>query len=160
MSSSDPCRLDEAQLDAWTALAGVLIKLPAALDAQLQRDAGLSHFEYLVLAALCGATARTLRMSELAALANGSLSRLSHVVKRLERRGWVARTPCSFDGRYTNATLTDDGYAKLAASTPGHVEHVRALVVDAVSVEELTQLGALARRLLDRIDPGGRCPRS
>ena len=49
----------------------MLIELPTALDAQLQRDAGISHFEYQVLAMLSMAPDRTLRMTELAAVANG-----------------------------------------------------------------------------------------
>jgi hypothetical protein len=86
-----PRWLTDDERDAWMPLIGVLIKLPAALDAQLQRDSGLSHFEYMVLSRLSEAPERTLRMSDLAVLANGSLSRLSHVVTRLERRGWVRR---------------------------------------------------------------------
>src|SRR5689334_14211817 len=105
-------------------MASVLFGLPAALDAQLQRDAGLTHFEYTVMAALSEAEDRSLRMSYLAGLANGSLSRLSHVVKRLERSGWVQRAPDPDDGRYTVATLTEAGWDKVVASAPGHVEAV------------------------------------
>ncbi|HLH82894.1 MAG TPA: MarR family transcriptional regulator, partial [Trebonia sp.] len=97
---------------AWRPFAALLFRLPAALDAQLQRDAGISHFEYMVLASLSEAPGRTLRMSELAAMASGSLSRLSHVVSRMERRGWVRREPCPGDGRFINAVLTADGWAK------------------------------------------------
>ena len=120
--------LTEDERDAWIPLIGVLIKLPAALAAaQLQRDAGLSHFEYMVLSRLSEAPARTLRLSDLAILANGSLSRLSHVVTRLERHDWVRREPCPGDGRCTNAVLTGEGWAKVAATAPGHVAAVRPL---------------------------------
>ncbi|MFC7760361.1 MarR family winged helix-turn-helix transcriptional regulator [Catellatospora bangladeshensis] len=84
--------LSAEERQTWLALAALMIRLPSALDAQLQRDAGLSHFEYQVLAALSEAPERTLRMSRLAMLAEGSLSRLSQVVARLEQRGWVRRT--------------------------------------------------------------------
>jgi DNA-binding MarR family transcriptional regulator len=159
-TGGQPRWLDRAELDAWMPLGGLLLKLPAALDAQMQRDSALSHFEYLVLAGLSEAPARTRRMSELAALANGSLSRLSHVVKRLEARGWVRREPCASDGRYTNAVLTDDGWAKVVASAPGHVQAVRTLVLDALSGDELVQLGAVARRILDKLEADGRYGRS
>ena len=69
---------------AWRSVAGMLFRLPAALDAQLQKDAGISHFEYMVLSSLSEAQDRTLRMSDLAAMASGALSWLSHVVRRLE----------------------------------------------------------------------------
>lgn len=150
-----PRWLTESEQAAWLALAELVIKLPAALDSQLQRDAGVSHFEYMVLAALSEAPGRSLRMSDLAMFANGSLSRLSHVVKRLEQRGWVRREACRADGRYTNALLTDEGYAKVVASAPGHVDRVRALVVDVLSTEQLAQLRAIGETILRRADPEG-----
>lgn len=151
-TTTAPRWLTSGEQDVWMALAGVMIKLPAALDTQLQRDAGLSHFEYLVLAALSEAPDRLLRMSRLAEFAKGSLSRLSHVVKRLEQRGWVRREACPSDGRYTNAILTDDGYAKVVASAPGHVETVRSLVFDALGDEQLGQLRSACHEILGRID--------
>jgi len=156
----DPARahpprwLSPAEQEAWLPLAGLMLRLPAALDAQIQRDAGLSHFEYMVLSALSGAPQHTLRMSDLAGLANGSLSRLSHVVSRLERRGWVHRRPCPGDGRYTNAILTGAGMAVLVAAAPGHVARVRALVIDALSPAQLRQLRDIGRAILDRVDAG------
>jgi DNA-binding MarR family transcriptional regulator len=138
--------------DSWLAFAGLMMKLPAALDAQLQRDAGITHFEYLVLAGLSMAPDRTLRMSELAGFVSGSLSRLSHVVSRLERRGWVRREPCPADGRYTNAVLTPTGWDKVVATAPGHVAAVRHLVVDALSTGQLRQLRDISRQVLRRIE--------
>ena len=98
-ASQEPRWLDAEERQAWLALASALNRLPIALDAQLRRDAGISHFEYQVLALLSEAPGRTLRMSALATLAEGSLPRLSQVVARLEQRGWVRRTPAPADGR-------------------------------------------------------------
>src|SRR5687767_9175593 len=102
----EPRWLDDEEQQTWLALVGMIIRLPAALDAQLQRDAGMSHFEYQVLAGLSMSPGRTRRMSELAGFTEGSLSRLSQAVGRLEKRGWVRRTPDPADGRYTLAVLT------------------------------------------------------
>jgi DNA-binding MarR family transcriptional regulator len=148
----EPRWLDGIERDAWLSLIGVIIRLPAALDAQLQRDAGLSHFEYMVMVNLSNADDHVLRMSQLAALCHSSLSRLSHVVARLERRGWLRREPCPDDGRATLATLTDDGFAKLASAAPGHVEAVRAYVIDALDPEQLGQLSAIGDTILGRLD--------
>lgn len=150
--------LTDNELLAWLALAELVIKLPAALDTQLQRESGLSHFEYMVLAGLSEAPGRSLRMSDLAMFANGSLSRLSHVVKRLEHRGWVRREACAADGRYTNALLTDSGYEKILASAPGHVARVRELVIDALTPAQLTQLRDIGEAILRRADPEGCSP--
>jgi DNA-binding MarR family transcriptional regulator len=156
----DPRWLDQEEQQSWLALAGVLTWLPAALDAQLLRDAEVSHFEYQVLAMLSMSAERTMRMSELAQVANGSLSRLSRVVDRLERRGWVSRRPDPDDGRYTLATLTDAGWDKVVRTAPGHVEEVRRRVFDQLTKAQVRQLGDIGRRILGAIDPGSDCTRS
>src|SRR4051812_28037713 len=118
MEAAEPRWLRPDELAVWMKLSVLLFRLPQQLDAQLQRDAGLSWFEYLVLAGLSEAPDRTLRMSRLAVLTNGSLSRLSHGVTRLERRGWGGRGPCPADGRDTHATLTDARRVKAGATPP------------------------------------------
>ena len=151
VDEAEPRWLDHTEMDAWLPLARLMIQLPAALDAQLRRDAGISHFQYAVLARLSDAPDCTLRMSTLADFTNGSLSRLSHVVARLESQGWVTRRPSPEDGRYTEATLTKKGYAKVVASAPGHVEAVRRLVVDPLTRTQLRQLSAITARLADAL---------
>ncbi len=149
--------LSAEERQTWLALAALMIRLPSALDAQLQRDAGLSHFEYQVLAALSEAPERTLRMSRLAMLAEGSLSRLSQVVARLEQRGWVRRTPDPTDGRFTLAVLTDEGWDKVVATAPAHVETVRSLVFDPLTKAQTRQLCDIGRRIMHAVDPGDQC---
>ncbi len=155
--SEAPRWLDPDEQQTWLALVSVLIRLPAALDAQLQRDAGISHFEYQVLAGLSMSPQRTRRMSDLATFAEGSLSRLSQVVARLEKRGWVRRSPDPADGRYTLAILTDDGWAKVVATAPGHVEAVRAHVFDPLTQAQQRQLRQIGGRIMRTIDPEGDC---
>jgi DNA-binding MarR family transcriptional regulator len=141
---------------AWVRLVAVVELLPGVLDGQLRRDAALTHFDYFVLAMLSEAPRRTLRMTELAARTNATLPRLSHVVRRLEERGLVQRAPCPSDGRATNARLTDDGWAKVRATAPGHVATVREHVIDALTPEQVAQLADIAGTLLERLDPDGR----
>jgi DNA-binding MarR family transcriptional regulator len=144
--------LDDDEQRAWRALIAVLLRLPAVLERQLHQDADLTHFEYFVLALLSEAEARTLRLSHLAAQADASLSRLSHVITRLERRGLVRRTPCPDERRATNAVLTDDGMALVLATAPGHVSEVRRRVFDALGPREIAQLERICSRILARID--------
>lgn len=155
----DHRELGGEDLETWAALATVLEWLPAALDGQLQRDAGLTHFEYGVLYALRGAPDATLRMSVLAGFANSTLSRLSRAVTRLEAKGWARRTPDPADGRYTLAILTDAGRQKVDEATPGHVRTVRTLVLDRLTRPQTRQLREISRRVLDGIrDEGGWTP--
>lgn len=148
--------LDDEELDAWIRFIAVVELLPGVLDTQLRRDSDLSHFEYLVLAMLSEADDRVLRMTALAARTNATLARLSHVVSRLEARGLVERSACPQDGRATNARLTDAGWAVVEAAAPGHVETVRATVVDALTRRQVHQLGEIAGAILTRLDPDGR----
>ena len=157
--SAEPRWLSGEEQEAWLALASLMLRLEPALDAQLRRDAGISHFEYSVMAALSSAPDRTLRMSELAALAEGSLSRLSQVVARLEKRGWVRRQPDTADGRYTLAVLTEAGWDKVVDTAPGHVAEVRRIVFDPLTRAQVPQLTAIGRRIMRAIDPDDRCLR-
>ncbi|MCD0444827.1 MarR family transcriptional regulator [Glycomyces sp. A-F 0318] len=150
---SDAPWLDDEEMATWLAFVGLVSRLPAALDGQVRSDADVSYFEYTVLVVLEHAEDRTMRMSDLAYLANGSLSRLSHVARRLEQEGFIRRFACPTDGRSTLAALTDAGLEKLAQAAPGHVKLVRALIFDELTRDEVRQLGALSRRLLDRIQP-------
>jgi DNA-binding MarR family transcriptional regulator len=147
--------LDEVEAAAWVRLAALVELLPGVLDSQLRRDSALTHFEYLVLAMLDGEPERVLRMSALAARTNATLSRLSHVVTRLEDRGLVRRQPCLEDGRASNVELTDAGAEAYRAATPGHVAAVRRAVFDVLDPEQVTQVTQIAEAILRTIDPDG-----
>lgn len=143
--------LDGDDLETWAALATVLEWLPAALDAELQRDANLTHFEYGILFALADAPDRTLRMSVLANYANSSLTRLSRAAARLERKGWIERAADPADGRYTLATLTELGQTKYDHATPGHVHTVNRLILDPLTQAQTPQLREISRRITKAI---------
>jgi DNA-binding MarR family transcriptional regulator len=147
--------LTSAEVDSWLSLVRLMTWLPWSIDQQLRRDADLSMVEYQVLAMLSESPGRTMRMSSLAEVTNASLSRLSHLFKRLEQRGLARREPDPADGRFTSAILTEDGFRALAMAAPGHVAHVRSLVVDVLSPEQLRRLGRDADRITSRIDTSG-----
>ena len=151
--SADAFNPDE--LEAWSAVATLLEWLPAALDAQMQGDSGISHFEFGILFALSEAEGRSLRMSELAGYANSTLSRLSRAVARLERKQWVRRAPDPRDGRSTIATLTEDGQAAVRAAAPGHVALVRRLVFDSLTRTQARQLRDSSQRITNAIRADG-----
>lgn len=157
-ASDDPLWLTPTEEQAWLGAAAFMIRLPSALDAQLQADSELSFFEYMVMAALSQSEGGEMQMSELARLASGSLSRLSHTVARLERQGFMTRERIPGAGRRTRAALTGAGWAKVRAAAPGHVRHVRSLLIDAVTPEQLRALGEIGRTVMHQIDPAEGCP--
>lgn len=151
--AAEPRWLNAEEREAWLTLASLMVQLGPVLDAQLRRDAGISHFEYSVMASLSEAPEHTRRMSELAALAEGSLSRLSQAVTRLEKKGWVRRTPDPTDGRYTLAILTDSGWDKVVATAPGHVSEVRRAIFDPLTKAQVQQLTNIGQRILRAVIP-------
>jgi DNA-binding MarR family transcriptional regulator len=144
--------LTATELDSWLSVVRLMTWLPWSIDQQLRRDSDLGMVEYQVLAMLSQTPEQTMRMSSLAVVTNASLSRLSHLIKRLEGRGLVRREPDPADGRFTNAILTEKGFQTLVEAAPGHVAHVRSLVIDALSPEQLRRLGRDAERIMSRID--------
>jgi DNA-binding MarR family transcriptional regulator len=157
-SQIEPRWLSPDERDAWLALSWLMFRLPGEFDAQLQRDSGISFFEYLVMAGLSMSPGRRMRMSELAQFANGSLSRLSNVVKRLEQRGWITRGPCVSNGRYVEAALTDDGFAVVEQAAPGHVEAVRRYVFDALDPSQVGALRDIGRQVRGTVEPNATWP--
>ena len=127
--------------------------LPRALDAQLQRDAGISHAAYVVLAMLSESPGRSRRMSDLALRSNQSQSRLSHTVARLEERGWVRRERSPEDGRGNLAVLTDAGWDVVRSVAPGHVDAVRKAMFDPLDAEEARAFGVALDAIMESLDP-------
>ncbi|HEY8474023.1 MAG TPA: MarR family transcriptional regulator [Natronosporangium sp.] len=124
-----------------------------ALDRQLQRDSGMPHTYYVILAMLSEAPGRTMTMGQLADAVQSSPSRLSHAVARLEESGWVKRTKRLPDRRTTLAVLTDAGFAALAAAAPGHVEAVRHYIFDRLTADQVRVLSDVFAALHEGLDP-------
>lgn len=145
--------LSDDELALWAPVATLLERLPAALDAQLQRDSGLTHFEHGLLYALGASPRQSLRLSVLASYANSTLSRLSRAISRLEAQGWVRREVDPTDGRFTLGVLTAAGRDKLAASTPAHHALIRQLVFGSLTPSQARQLAALSAKIATAIGP-------
>jgi DNA-binding MarR family transcriptional regulator len=137
---------------AWTGLVSLILLLPGRLESPLQKAAGLTLFEYLTLSHISETPEHRLRMGELSYLTNGSLSRLSNVVKRFEQRGWVLRSSDPEDGRVTTVELTKAGYAVVVAAAPVHMRAVRNFVLDPLTRTDHRALARIAAKLRIRPD--------
>ncbi len=154
-STSAPRWLTDEEQHAWRAYLQATTLLEDHLDRQLQRDAGMPHIYYGLLVQLAQAPRRRMRMTELARNAKITRSRLSHAIARLEKNGWVRREECPSDKRGQNAVLTDDGYAMLRRSAPGHVEAVRQAMFDRLTPEQVSSLGEIMRAIATGLEPEG-----
>jgi DNA-binding MarR family transcriptional regulator len=116
------------------------------LDAQMQREHGLSVSAYEVLMFLADAPGRRLRMSEIAQRVLLSRSGCTRLVDRLAELGYVTRTAASGDGRGLYAELTRSGSEKLAAARVTHHEGVRRYFLDRLTATDQIILGDVWRR--------------
>ncbi len=151
---NEPRWLDAAEQRAWRGFLDATRLVAQAVDAQLQRDSGVPHAYYEILARLSEAPGRAMRMAQLAARSQSSKSRLSHAVARLEERGWVRRTDCPTDRRGQVAELTDAGHTALVAAAPGHVARVRSAVFDALTRAQVEQLAQISEAIVARLCQG------
>lgn len=149
---TEPRWLNAEERRAWLALLSINTLLPSALDTQLQSAGKLSLFDYNVLAMLSEAEGRYLPMSELAARTSASLSRLSHVVTKLQKRGWVERQAHPGDARVTVAHLTETGMDTIVSLAPGHVESVRTLMLDSLTPDDVADLARIGEKIVARLD--------
>lgn len=150
--------LDAEEQQTWRTFLWASRLLNEALDRQMQRDAGMPHTHYVVLAMLSEAPDRSLTMSELAGLTRSSPSMLSHAVAKLEAGGRVRRRRHPDNGRQIIATLTDAGFAALADAAPGHVEQVRTALFDRLTRDQAGQLREIFHAVLTGLDPAATIP--
>ena len=147
----EPRWLTPDQLDHWRSVMALLMTLPSALDTQLKQEAGINTFEYHVLVRLGDRSDGAMAMGELAQVTQGSPSRLSHAVARLERAGWIERQGGA--SRCVTARLTPAGRQKLIETAPGHVREVRRLIIDQLTAEQLAAFGAASRIVAETAAP-------
>jgi DNA-binding MarR family transcriptional regulator len=150
----EPHWLNNDELGLWMRLHGLSERLLSDVDSQLRRDAGLTRYEYYVLAMLSESPTRSRLMSDLALATNGSLSRLSHAAAKLEANGWLTRSHAAGQRRSVVATLTDEGWHKISESAPAHVTAVRERIFDHLTPEQVKALYEALAPLFD-----GRCPK-
>jgi len=150
----EPHWLNNDERGLWMRLHALSERLLSDVDSQLRRDAGLTRYEYYVLAMLSESPTRSRLMSDLALATNGSLSRLSHAAAKLEANGWLTRSHAAGQRRSVVATLTDEGWDKISECAPGHVAAVRQRIFDHLTPEQ-------AAALYEALDPlfNGTCPK-
>ena len=148
--------LDPDEQRSWRAFIRLHQKLVANMVNDLQAHSKLSGADFEVLVALTDVPDGRVRFNDLAKAIEWEQSRLSHQIRRMLKRGLVAREACAEDGRGAFVAITAHGREVIEAAAPQHVATVRRLVVDALSPEEFAELGRLAAKLNAHIDAGTR----
>jgi DNA-binding MarR family transcriptional regulator len=139
--------LDDVEMRTWLAWVQSSLRMRDQLDAELVAEHDLSLPEYEVLAFVSQAPRGQLRMTELAATTIVSRSRLTHLVDRLVRRGFLVREQCPSDRRGWFAVLTPAGRRLLRKAAPTHVRGVRRYLIDVLTPDEVTALAPVLERV-------------
>lgn len=143
-----PRWLDEQQQEHWQAVVLLTRRIYSALSRDLQESSDLSGADFEVLVALTRYSEAKARSKDLVNELEWDRSRLSHQLKRMERRGYIHRQECLEDKRGFFVQVTDSGHQVLARAVPSHVETVRELIVDQLSSAQFASLGEIAKHLL------------
>ncbi|MCK2220726.1 MarR family transcriptional regulator [Actinomadura sp. ATCC 31491] len=138
--------LDATEMAAWSAFLSTAHLLERRIEEQLKAAAGLTHPQYEILVRLAGSPGRQLRMTELARSCVVSKSALTYQITQLEKAGLVERATCPSDERGVLAVLTEAGLSCLERVAPGHLEVVRAYLIDRLSREELHTVSTAMQR--------------
>lgn len=148
-ASEDTTRwLTEEEREGWLFISSMMFKLPGQLETQLHKDSGLSFVEYMVLAMLSESEHHKLTMTELAHQTNTLLPRLSRVVTRLEKLGFVERSIWEKDRRVSICHLLSAGLTKVEEAAPGHVEAVRSIIFDRLNSRQIKSLAKIGEAVL------------
>jgi DNA-binding MarR family transcriptional regulator len=145
---------NRGELRDWRAFIEAAEAVNARMSARLLSDSGLSPGDYKVLLALSEAEGGRMRSSGLAAAIDWERSRLSHHLGRMERRGLIRRENSAADSRGAEVVLEERGAAAFHGATVPHLRAIRELFVDALTPEQVSAVGGIARAL--RAHLGGR----
>jgi len=137
-------------LQAWTALCEVVDQVRVALNRDLQRSAGLTLADNLVLCQVAMAPGKRLRMVDIAGLLTIGKSAVTKTVDRLEERGLITRERDRSDRRTVYAGLTAEGEKIFATAQPVFADAVQRHFAGQLDQGEIRQLRVLSERILQQ----------
>jgi DNA-binding MarR family transcriptional regulator len=137
-------------LQAWTALCEVVDQVRVALNRDLQRSAGLTLADNLVLCQVAMAPGKRLRMVDIAGLLTIGKSTVTKTADRLQYRGLITRERDPSDRRTVYATLTTEGEKAFAAAQPAFADAVQRHFAGQMNQAEIRQLLHLSERILQQ----------
>lgn len=165
--SSQPRDAVDAILDQWRherpdldvspmGPIGRIKRCAVLLEQQLEAgfaEFDLSVWEFDMLATLRrSGTPYCLSPTELFSMLMVTSGTMTHRLKRLETRGWVARIPNVQDARSTLVQLTAEGLALIERAVEAHIDNERA-VLSALPADVLRDLDSQLANLLRALEP-------
>lgn len=139
--------LSASESAAWRGFLDTHALLQRLMQQTLEPH-GISTTEYGVLVLADEQGKAGIRMGALAERLGTSCGGMTRMVERLQRDGYVRRTPCAQDGRAMVVSTTPEGQGLLRRARRVHLRDVRQLFLDRLTPAEQRQLARLWERLL------------
>ena len=151
--------LSDNEVRAWYAFMKVQLRLRYEMNRQLRSECGISLADYDVLVALTSETSGTMTISDLAIRIGVERSRVSHHARRMADDSLISLQPNAEDRRATDVSLTPEGRALLARASPGHIDFVRSVFLDALDGKQSAELAAAFENMYELLLEHGTLPR-
>jgi DNA-binding MarR family transcriptional regulator len=150
---AEPGMLEPEEWELWDVWMRAQQLLTRELDRGLQRDCGISKAEFSVLKTLWQAPDSEMRVGDLVDSLSWEKSRVSHILTRMENRGFVARTQGGASGRRTGIGLTATGRRIVRSALQAHAGNIRRYFLDSLTPQQATAIRAWSEQTIDRIEP-------
>jgi DNA-binding MarR family transcriptional regulator len=145
--------LEPEEWEFWDTWMRAQRLLTRELERGLQRDCDISKAEFSVLVTLLRAPGREMRVGELSESLDWEKSRVSHLLTRMENRGFVARTEDGASGRRTGIGLTATGRRTAQDAVLRHADNIRRYVLDPLTPDHAAAIRSWSEQLIDRVEP-------
>ncbi|MDO7906213.1 MarR family transcriptional regulator [Paenibacillus sp. JX-17] len=138
-------KVSEDEMQIWNMWKGSFKRIFGRVVKELSEQTGLSEGDFGILDRLVQFGNGKLRQQELADLMNWDKSRLSHHLTRMEKRGYVIRSPLDAD-RGVQVIITSAGQAALDEALPIVSMAIRKYFLDQLTDQDIESITNLAER--------------
>jgi DNA-binding MarR family transcriptional regulator len=149
---AEPSALRPEEWEFWDTWMRAQRLLARELDRGLQDDCGISKAEFSVLVTLWQAPGHEMRVGELVESLDWEKSRVSHMLTRMENRGFVERTRFGASGRRTGIGLTASGGQAAQSAILRHAANIRRHFLDSLTPEQAATIRAWSEQTIDQIE--------
>ena len=145
--------LSQQELETWRGFRFMVEETSLSVSRALASETGLSGGQFGILSLLVNAPLQSMRQQEMADAMRWDRTRLSHVVTRMEERGWLKRE--KVDRGVTLVLLAEDGKRHQHQAAPILARIVKHRFFSRLTSEQLNSLQEIRRALASEcVDEG------
>lgn len=128
-------RLSDDEQKAWRSYVLMRRTLESHLARHMQRECELSPSDFEILVNLSESETGRMRAADLGAATQWEKSRVSHHLRRMEKRGLIRKE--EGEARYPDIVITEAGWEAIRACAPANAARVSQFFVDILGPDRL-----------------------